>query len=64
MKKITFSKLPNGRWGVRGPAEVLKLGARVDVSLKDGTTETVTVKAIIWTRGEVSLAAVEHDPWR
>lgn len=56
---ITFSKLKDGSWGLRGPG--LKAGATVTVEKKGGQTVRKTVGKILWTGDGVSLATIDES---
>lgn len=48
-KKITYTKLRDGNWGVRGPADQVLEGMRVVVTKKSGATKNETVGRIVWS---------------
>lgn len=60
-RKITYTRLDSGAWGVKGPADLIKVGASVEVTRKGsarGETQTETIAAIVFTNGEITKAAV------
>jgi len=54
--EVHFTRLRNGSWGVRGPAEDVYEGNEVTVVRRDGGSVAVTVGRIVWTDGVVTLA--------
>lgn len=46
--QATWTKLNDGSWGVRVPGRAT-VGQRIEVSRRDGTRETKTVGAVLWT---------------
>lgn len=54
---VTYSKLRDGTWGLRGPVGELVAGATVTVSRRDGTTRTETVGRVLWHDATTALAA-------
>jgi hypothetical protein len=49
--KVTFTKLKNGRWGLRvalAPNELVTTGQAVMAIRKDGSTERKTLGALVW----------------
>jgi hypothetical protein len=59
--QATWTKLRDGSWGIRvaGPA---RQGESFEVRSKDGRISLATVARVVWTNGEVTLAAVYHFP--
>jgi len=53
----TYTKLKSGEWGVR-MAGTPKVGARVSVSKKDGSTKTETIARVVWSGDGISLCAI------
>lgn len=53
----TYTKLNNGSWGlrVRGTA---KVGQKLTVSKKDGTSKIETVSAVLWSGDGITLCAI------
>ena len=45
---ITYSKLRDGSWGMRGPKELLIEGQKVSVTKKSGEKKEETVGKILW----------------
>jgi hypothetical protein len=43
VKPVTFKRLYNNSWGIAGPVDVMKPGAKVNVLKRDGSTTEVTV---------------------
>ena len=44
---ISFSKLKNGQWGIRGTG--IKIGVANSVTKRDGSTTTAVASRILWT---------------
>lgn len=44
---VTFAKLNDGSWGLRGPQKELVTGRLVTVSLRDGTVQTAIVGRVL-----------------
>jgi hypothetical protein len=44
---ISFSKLKNGQWGLRGTG--IKIGVPSIVTKRDGSVSTAVASAILWT---------------
>jgi len=55
--KITYTKLRDGSWGLRGPS--LTAGVTVAVSKKDGSQKHETVGRVIWQGDGVCLATID-----
>ena len=53
---ITYTKLRDGSWGLRGHG--LTAGATVRVTKRDGSSKTETVGRVLWTGDGVSLATI------
>lgn len=53
----SFAKLNDGSWGIRVQGPV-KVGDRVSVEKRDGTTSLQTVTRVIWTGNGVSLCEI------
>ena len=58
---ISYSKLSDGTWGVRGPAAMLIPGRVVTVEKRDGTKKDATVRGVLEVRGGVATATIEAD---
>lgn len=62
--EVQYRRLPGTKkWGIRGPTSKVKIGADVEVTLKDGGTERVTVKAIVKVEGDYTWAVVNRPDW-
>ena len=59
---ITFAKLGNGDWGLRGPSAQLIPMATVTVSKKSGETKQLKVGTVLWTRDGQSMATIASAP--
>ena len=55
---VTFSKLKDGSWGLRGPVSEIVSGVVVTTVRKDGKTAPQTVGKVIWTDGAFALATI------
>lgn len=54
---VTYTKLRDGSWGVRGPVSEVTSGT-VRVAKKDGTVRTEMVTRVVWTGNGVALATI------
>jgi hypothetical protein len=66
--QATFTKLRSGEWGIRivheTPFDAPAAGDEIEVTKKDGSTDTATVKNVIWTgsfedTGQITIAGIE-----
>lgn len=55
---VTYTKLRDGSWGLRGPAAALKPGASVTVAKRSGETKTETVGRVLWTGDGVAMTTI------
>jgi hypothetical protein len=54
---ITWTRLNDGSWGLRGPSTHLKKGAVVEVASKDGrTTQVIVARIVRWLDGTTVIA--------
>jgi hypothetical protein len=58
---ITYAKLHSGSWGVRSTEPVVA-GQVVTVRKRNGEVKQETVANVVWTNGEVTLAAIVEAP--
>lgn len=62
---ITYARLPDGSWGIRGPATKLRVGSDVEVKRRGavkGETQTETVAAIVDTTADGQIARARIAP--
>ena len=55
---ISYAKLKDGSWGVRGPVALIVDGASVVVHKRDGKTQNETIAQVLWSGDGVAVAAV------
>jgi len=58
--EITFTKLRNGDWGLRGPESMLRGAQWVTVTRRGGDTTRVQVARIVWTGNGVAVASIQR----
>ena len=56
----TWTRLKNGDWGLRGSPQVLRPGAAVVVTRRNGERQTVTVGRILWSDATTAIATVQR----
>jgi len=61
---ITYTKLRNGSWGLRGPASALRAGAQVTVTKRSGESKTVRVGRVLWSNDTTAIATVQRGSSR
>ena len=54
----TWIRLKTGEWGLRGSPQVLRPGAAVVVTRRNGERQTVTVGRILWSDATIAIATV------
>lgn len=59
---VTFAKLKDGAWGLRGPRAEVVPGTTVTVTRKDGSTKLAVVGSIVWEDEEAALATISDVP--
>jgi len=59
--EITFTKLRNGNWGIRGPQEEIEAGFEVWVTKRNGKQTLVTVDRVLWSGDGIALASIVDD---
>lgn len=57
LDKISYAKLKEG-WGLRGGRHLMKDGATVTVTKRDGTTKTEVIDKIVWWDETAALATI------
>lgn len=55
---VTYTKLRDGSWGLRGPATQLKPGAVVIATKRSGETKQEKVGRVLWTGNGVAMATI------
>lgn len=64
---IGYTKLKSGEWGIRGGGEPPAPGSRVTVTKRDGSENSETVDAVLWSGedkrsgGVAWMATVERE---
>jgi len=58
--QITFTKLRNGDWGLRGPEAALHAAQWVTVSLRAGGTSRKQVGRVVWSGDGVAVATIQR----
>lgn len=56
---IFWTKLRNGEWGIKGVD--LAAGELVNVTKKNGQTQTVRVGKVLWSNDEIQIATVAKN---
>lgn len=56
--QITYTKLRNGNWGLRGPASAIRAGATVTVTKRSGETKRETVGSVFWSDDSTAIASI------
>lgn len=46
---VRFKRLRDGSWGLSGPETLLREGEGVVVSKRDGSTDVISVGAVLWS---------------
>lgn len=55
---MTYTKLKDGSWGIRGTTSEIRAGSTVTVVKKSGERKTETVGKVLWTGDGIALATV------
>lgn len=58
--EVRFKRLHNDAWGVTGPSALLREGAAVAVTKRDGTTSTVTVNRVLWSGDGKAICTIRR----
>jgi hypothetical protein len=56
--RITYTRLPDGTWGVRGPVDAIVPGRVVGIGKRDGTTCHREIARVLTVRGATAVATV------
>lgn len=56
--QATWTKLRNGTWGARGDAGAMAAGEQIEITTRAGKVTVATVERVVWTDGQVAIAAV------
>lgn len=56
--RITYTKLRNGDWGLRGPTKDVQAGAAVTVTKRSGETKRETVGSVLWSDDKMAIASI------
>lgn len=59
--EIGFTRLRSGEWGIKGPANRIRVGSSVYAEQRSGKRTVVKVTRIIWTGADTAIAAIEQD---
>lgn len=60
LDQVSFIKLKDGGWGLRGGKNLLREGEEVTVTLKNGSTKKETVDKIVWWDDYVAIATIKQ----
>jgi len=57
---VRFKRLRNNAWGITGPSALLREGADVAVTKRDGTTTTATVSRVLWAGDGKAICSIRR----